>query len=157
MPLIVRSISRRLAVQELDETQPGRAQAIEALLSPAFVPPFADQETLRLEPLQQRIQRALLDDEPLTLQRLAQRVAVLLGPELSEHGQREAAAAQLLAKRLDAGCYVSGGRRGLQPGGRSCQSCESPWARSSYILCGTTYWVNNHAAPAAVERSGATG
>src|SRR5215831_7716925 len=92
MPLVENSVDRPLdlpplALEQFEHAQAGRAQSVEALLASTFLSPLADQEPLRLEPLQQRVERALLDAESLALQRLPQRVAVLLGAKLRERGE----------------------------------------------------------------------
>jgi len=83
-----------------DDFAVGR-EAVETLVAPVLLAPFADQEALGLEAAEQRVERAFVDGEAETGERLAQGVAVLLVFELGKHGHDEAAAAELEAKLLE--------------------------------------------------------
>jgi hypothetical protein len=76
-------------------------EAVEALPALVLLAPLAGQQPLVLEPAQQRVQRALVDVQPVLGQRLAQRVAVLLGPQRGQHGQHQAAPPQLQPQVLE--------------------------------------------------------
>jgi hypothetical protein len=54
--------------------------------------PFAQQQALRLQPPQQRIQRPFLDRQAAVGEGLAERVTVLAFAQLAEHGQYQHAA-----------------------------------------------------------------
>ena len=58
--------------------------------------------------MSQRIQRSFVDRQAALGQGLAQRVAVVLGAELAEDGQHQAAAPQLEAQVLEQGLVVRG-------------------------------------------------
>src|SRR5205809_7719989 len=82
-------------LEQLVEKRPSVSrQQVVTLVPLALLAPLALQESLRLEPAQQGIERALVHDEALLRERLAQRVAVLLVAELGEHRHHQAAAPQ---------------------------------------------------------------
>ena len=87
--------------------RPTVGQAVEALVALGLFTPFADEKALRFQPPQQRIERAFVDDEPVFREQLAQRVSVLLGAERREHGDGQAAAAELRAGGCRRGPYQS--------------------------------------------------
>lgn len=78
----------------------GRREAIEPFVAPAFLAPFAVEQSLAFEAAQQRIEGALVDLEALIGEELAQGVAVLLRPQRRQHGHRQAAAPELEAEVL---------------------------------------------------------
>ena len=90
----------------------GGGESIEALLALVLLAPLAGEEALRLEPSQQRIERPFVDRQAALGERLAQRVAVVLGAELAEHGEHQAAAPQLEAQVLEESGL--GGVRGVR-------------------------------------------
>jgi len=88
--------------------------------------PFADQQTLALQPAQQRVQSAFVDGHPMLGQCLAQRVSVLLAPELRQHRQDQRAAPQLISEVFEQVAI-------------HCASCIftfSPWSTTNKLL----YW-----------------
>lgn len=76
--------------------------AVEALVALPLLPPLADEEALRFETAQQRIEGALVDLEAVIREQLAERVAVLLGLEGRQDGQHEAPAPELQAEVVEA-------------------------------------------------------
>ena len=91
-----------------------RRQPVEPLGPPVLLAPLAVQQALGLEPAQQRVERVLLDVHPLLAERLAKRIAVVLGPQLSEHRDDDGASTQLETQVLEA--VVRGGSGALAVG-----------------------------------------
>src|SRR5690348_11590079 len=81
--VVQRVVQRAPLVQQLLQNRAAlRRKPIETLLALVFLAPFARQQTLRLEPAKQRVQRAFVDLEAEVGERLAQRVAVVLRAQL---------------------------------------------------------------------------
>lgn len=74
-----------------------RGEPIEAFLAVVLFPPLAGEKALRLEAAEERIKRAFVDFEAELGEVLAERVAVVLAPELGEDSDDEKAAPQLEA------------------------------------------------------------
>ena len=79
-------------------------EAVEALGALGLLAPFADQQALRFEPAQQRIERAFVDQQPGILERLAQRIAVAFLAQRPEHGEHQRPPPKLDAQFLE--CVV---------------------------------------------------
>src|ERR1700722_19773423 len=75
-----------LPEQRREDRGPVRREPVEPLAALVFLAPLTHQETLALEPAQQRVERTLVDLQPLVGQRLAQGVAVAFGPQGGEDG-----------------------------------------------------------------------
>src|ERR1700722_12182581 len=73
-------------------------EAIKTFVALIFFAPLAEQQALRFEAAQQRIERAFVDNQAVVLERLAQCVAVLLGPQLRQNGDDQAAATKFEAQ-----------------------------------------------------------
>ena len=61
-------------------------QAVETLIALSLFAPLADEQALAFEPSEQRIERALVDSQPVIAKKLAERVAILLSPKSRQHG-----------------------------------------------------------------------
>jgi len=73
-------------------------EAIEAFVAFLFFAPLADEEALGFEASQERIEGALVDDQAMIGEVFAERVAVVLLPELGEDRESKAAAPELEPK-----------------------------------------------------------
>ena len=80
---------------------PSAREAVEALLALVFLAPLAGEQALALEPAEERVEGAFVDGEALVGECLPERVAVVLVPELDEHGQHQAAPAELQPEVLE--------------------------------------------------------
>ncbi|RSL17050.1 hypothetical protein EDE15_2578 [Edaphobacter aggregans] len=106
------SLGPENAVQRVVDTVPFRQELIEypaaqgresvkALVSLLLLAPFTGQQALRLQPAKQRVERALLNGQPMVSQSLAQRVAVVLLAKLRQNRKNEAPAAKFESKRIE--------------------------------------------------------
>ena len=75
-------------------------ETVEALVALLLLAPFADQQTLALQPPKQRIESVFVDGHAAVGEGLAQRIAVVLLAELGEDGQNEAAPSEFQPKVL---------------------------------------------------------
>ncbi len=78
-------------------------QPVEPFVSLVFLAPFGHEQPLALESPQQGVDRPFVHDDSPVCQRLSQRVAVVLGLQLPEHGQNQAPASQFQAEVFDEG------------------------------------------------------
>ena len=70
-------------------------EAVKAFVALVLFAPLAGQQPLAFQAAQQRVKRAFVDGQPQVIQGLAQRVAIVLLPELGQYGDDQAAAAKL--------------------------------------------------------------
>ena len=77
-----------------DPSSRGR-KAIEALVALVLFSPFANQQSLRFQPPEQRVQRTFVNHQTIVGERFTERVAVLLGFELGEYRDNQAAPPEL--------------------------------------------------------------
>src|SRR6476660_9692185 len=78
-----------------------RREPVEALVAFVLLAPLTGEESLAFEPAEQGIERALVDRQPVLVERLAQRVAVLLFAQRGEYREDQAAAPQLEAEIVE--------------------------------------------------------
>ena len=85
-------------------------EAVEALVALGFFAPLADEQALCFQPAEQRIERALVDDEAVFGEEFAQRVSVLFRAKRREDGDRQAAPPDLepevVEDAVSIGCLV---------------------------------------------------
>ncbi len=108
-------------------------QSVEALLALVLLAPRAVQQALALQAPQERVERVLLDVHPLLPERLAQRIAVVLGPQAGQDGDDERATTQLQAQVLQG--LLEGRRERLVAGGRG----DAVVLHGRHTVCGTQY------------------
>ena len=80
-------------------------EAVEALVALIFFAPFAGEEALGFEAAEEGVESAFLDGEALVGEGFAEGVAVVLGTELGEDGDDEAAAAEFKAEGVELGVW----------------------------------------------------
>jgi hypothetical protein len=89
-------------------------EAVEALVALVFFAPLAGEEALGFEAAEEGIEGAFFDGEAFVGEGFAEGVTVVLGAELGEDGDDEAAATELEAEGVE-----DGGGGGLGRGGHA--------------------------------------